>query len=110
MEERWHEDLVIHQSPDFPDTEGTFTGYEGLSAMNRELQESWTDMVWEPTEVEPLGGDCYLVLVRASARGRGSGIEMDDVFAHIITLRDGRAAQLDTYLSADAARRAAGRA
>ena len=109
MEDRWHEDLVIHQSPDFLDTEGTFTGYEGLAAMNRELGESWQGLLWEPLEVEPLEEDRYLVLLKVSGRGRGSGIEMEGEIAHIVTLHDGRVARLDTYLSADAAREATGR-
>lgn len=108
MEQRWHEDLVIHQSREFPDTAGTFTGYEGLSAMNLELQESYEGLIWEPKSVEPLGDDRYLVLLTVSGRGRGSGIELQGEIAHIITLRDGRAARLDTYLSMDAAREAPG--
>jgi SnoaL-like protein len=108
MEERWHEDLVIQQSPEFLDTEGTFEGYGGLEAMNRELLESWQGMVWEPQQVEPLGGDRYLVRVKVSGRGRGSGIEMERELGHIVTLRDGRAARLDTHLSMNAAREAAG--
>jgi hypothetical protein len=34
--------------------------------------------------------------------------DMEDVLAPIVTLRDGRATRLDTYLSAAAARQAAG--
>jgi ketosteroid isomerase-like protein len=108
MEERWHEDLVIHQSPDFPDTQGTFTGYEGLSAMNRELQESLEYVTWEPVAVESLGGDRYLVTVKATGKGRGSGIELEGDIGHIVTLREGKAERLDAFMRVDAARVAAG--
>jgi ketosteroid isomerase-like protein len=107
MEERWHPDLVINQSEEFPDTQGTFRGYEGISAMNRELQESLEYVIWEPVAVEPLGGERYLVTVKTVGKGRGSGIELEGDIGHIVTLRDGRAQQLDTYLSLDAARAAA---
>jgi ketosteroid isomerase-like protein len=108
IEERWHPDLVVHQSPDIPDTAGTFHGYEGLREANRELTESWADIRWRPQEAHDLGGGRWLILHRPLARGRASGIELQGEIGHIVTLRDGRATQLDTYLSWTAAREAAG--
>ena len=108
MEQRWHADLVIHQSQEFPGTQGTFRGYEGLSAMNRELQDSYVGMTWEPTDVEDLEGGRYLVTIHVSGTGRGSGIELEGEIAHVVTLREGLAVQLDTYLSMDSARAAEG--
>ena len=108
VEERWHEDLVINQSPDFPDTAGTFTGYEGLSAMNRELQESLEYITWEPVAVESLGTDRYLVTVKTGGKGRGSGIELQGDIGHIVTLRDGKVERLDAFMRLEDARSAAG--
>lgn len=108
MEERWHEDLVINQSLEFPGTEGTFRGYEGLSAMNRELQDSYVEMNWEPIGVEELGDGRYLVTIHVTGTGRGSGIQLEGEIAHIVTLREGKATRLDTYLSMDSAREAEG--
>ena len=50
VEERWHPDLVLIQSPEMPDTAGEFHGYEGLAAAIRELLESWEAMRWEPVQ------------------------------------------------------------
>lgn len=108
MEERWHEDLVLHQSADIPDTAGTFHGYEGLNAVMAELGESYRNIRWDPVRVEDLGDDRYLVLISVTGKGIGSGIELKGELAHIVTLRDGRATRLDTYLSMDAAREATG--
>jgi hypothetical protein len=109
IEERWHPDLVLIQDPEFPGTAGEFHGYEGLMAANRELLESWESIHWQPREVQDLGGERYLVLVEASARGRGSGIPLEGgEIGHIVQLREGRAERLDTYRGWDAARRAAG--
>jgi len=109
IEERWHPDLVLIQSPELPDTAGEFHGYEGLAAANRELLESWEEITWEPREVHELGGDRYLVLLDTSARARPSGVVLGggDI-GHIVTLRDGKAERLETFLSWQKAREAAG--
>jgi ketosteroid isomerase-like protein len=108
IEDRWHRDLVVHQSPDLPGTAGTFRGYEGLRQTNRELIESYGDIRFRPREAHELDGGRWLVLLTISGRGRGSGIEMEGEVGHIVTLRDGRATQLDIFLSWAAAREAAG--
>ena len=108
-EERWHPDLVLIQSPEMPGTAGEFHGYEGLAAVNRELLESWEVISWRPREVHDLEGGRYLVLIEASGRGRGSGIELGGgEIGHIVTLREGKAERLETHLGWDTAREAAG--
>jgi SnoaL-like domain len=109
IEERWHPDLVILQSPEMPGTQGEFHGYEGLAENFRELLESWETIDWRPREVLVLGEGRYLVLIEASGRGRGSGIVLEGgEVGHLVTLRDGKAERLETYLGWDNARRAAG--
>jgi hypothetical protein len=50
-----------------------------------------------------------MVLTETSGLGRGSGILLEGgEVGHIVKLRAGRAERLDTYLSWDAAREAAG--
>jgi len=108
IQERWTEDVVVHQAPDMPGTAQLFEGHEGVRAVGRELTESWSDIEWKPREVRELGDDRYLVLVSASARGRASGIVLEDEIAHVVRLADDRVATMDVYLSWDAARDAAG--
>ena len=110
VEERWQPDLVLIQSAEMPGTAGEFHGYEGLAAANRELLESWERIEWRPVNVHELGDDRYLVLLATSGRSR-SGVELEGKggeIGHIVTLREGKAARLDTYLGWDTARAAAG--
>jgi hypothetical protein len=106
IEERWHPDLLIHQSSDLPDTAGTFHGYEGLKQLNRELIESYEDIRFRPREAHELDGGRWLVLLTISGRGRGSGIELEGEVGHVITFKGDRAQRLDIYLTWDAARAA----
>ena len=108
IEERWHPDLVMHQTPELPGTAGTFHGYEGLKEGNRELVEQMEGMRFDPREAHQLDSGRWLVLVWISGRGRGSGIAVEGEIGHIVTLREGRASQMDIYMGWKAAREAAG--
>lgn len=109
IEERWHPDLVVFQSPEMLGTTGEFHGYDGLRENMRELLESWESIDWRPREVQELGGDRYLVLLETAARGRGSGIPLEGgEIGHLVQLKEGRAERLNSYIGWDAAREAAG--
>jgi ketosteroid isomerase-like protein len=45
-----------------------------------------------------------LVPVRAKAKARASGIELEEHWAHLYTLRDGEFVRLQAFLSRDEAR------
>jgi ketosteroid isomerase-like protein len=106
--ERWHRDLVLVQSPDVPGTAGTFHGYEGLAAVTAEILEAYEDLTWHPQRAFDLGDERYLVLLVAKARGRTSGVWLEAQIGHIVTIRDGRAERLETYLGWETALEAAG--
>jgi ketosteroid isomerase-like protein len=109
IEERWHPDLVLIQSPEVPGTAGEFHGYEGLAAVNRELLESWEQIDWRPREVHELGEGRYLVLLETSGRARRSGILLEGgQIGHILTVRDGKAERMEVYMTWQGAREAAG--
>jgi hypothetical protein len=109
VEERWHPDLVLIQSPEMVGTAGEFHGYEGLAENTRELLESWDVVNFRPDEVHVVGDDRYLVLLETSGRGRGSGVMLDgDRIGHLVTLRGGRAERLEVHRGWDTAREAAG--
>jgi hypothetical protein len=82
---------------------------EGLAENMRELLDSWDQVFWFPREVHDLGRERYLLLIEAGGRGRSSGVRLDGHrIAHLVTLREGKAERLETYLGWDAAREAAG--
>ena len=67
--------------------------------------------MWDEQEVEPErfldAGDRVLVLVRLRVRGRG-GVEIDEPWAHLITLRNGKAIRVELYPDRAEALEAAG--
>jgi hypothetical protein len=108
IEERWDPELVMHQRTDLPDTAGTFHGYEGLKRANRELIESYEDIRWHPRESHLLEDGRWLVLLKVSGRGRGSGIELEGEAGHLITFEGDRVKQMDVYGTWESAREAVG--
>ena len=56
--------------------------------------------MWEETEIQPErfldAGDRVLVFVRLRVRGR-DGIEIDQPWAHLITLRSGKVVRVQLY-------------
>ncbi len=110
LRERWHEDAVIIQDPTMPGTRGEFRGYEGIQALDRELHDSFDEIAWEPREIRDLGEDRYVVLLLAHGRGKESGVSFPDgvPIGHIVWLRDGRFARMETHVGWEPALRAAG--
>jgi ketosteroid isomerase-like protein len=107
--ERYAEDIVIEQTRDMFDAEdGTFHGHEAVRAILGDIHASYADVVWEPREVVPLGGERYLVLLLVSGTGRGSGIPMEAEIGHIVELRDGRIAWLRSIVGWEKSRAIAG--
>ena len=67
-----------------------------------EFLDTWTEsFASERIDAEEIidGGDRVLVMVRHSGRGKASGIDIDQRFAMVWTLRDGRAIRMDMYLT-----------
>ena len=52
--------------------------------------------------------DRYLVRLLVKGRGRGSGVWIEAKIGHVITLRDGRGARLETHVGWDTALEAVG--
>jgi ketosteroid isomerase-like protein len=76
-----------------------------------EFLDAWTEsFASEHIDAEEIvdGGDQVLVTVRHSGRGKVSGIEVDQRYAMVWTLRDGRAVRMEMYLTRDEALEAMG--
>lgn len=90
-------DFELHQSPSIIDTDGIFRGLTAFRDVERELDESFEDMSWEPEQfIEAPGGE-IVVFVRAQARGRGSGIEIDNHIAHVWSFRGNTSVRMVIY-------------
>jgi uncharacterized protein len=93
--------VPVLQSPDMP----AFSGREGIEQFWESLLSTWESFVFLPQSYEPLG-DQVLVEVRVRAKARASGIELEERWAHVYTLRDGEFVRMQAFLDPDEARAA----
>ena len=76
----------------------TVQGREAVGRFfTRDLFEGFDQFRAEPLSFEDLGGDFVLVMVRYTGRGESSGIEMDQEFATLYELRDGKTVTMRDY-------------
>ncbi|MGH2978662.1 MAG: nuclear transport factor 2 family protein [Solirubrobacterales bacterium] len=84
-----------------------YVGLAGFRRLASEMFEIWDSWLIEPDEfVEH--GDLVFVTHRIRARGKGSGLELEQTYWSVWTVRDGRAVKLALYVDHDRARAAAG--
>jgi ketosteroid isomerase-like protein len=101
-----HPDLEMH----LVGVGGEPVYYEGASGIReffRDVAQSWESFRFAATDLRDLG-DRVLVLGEVQGRGRVSGAEVDDRWAWIVELREGRAAILRGFLDHREALEAAG--
>jgi ketosteroid isomerase-like protein len=86
---------------------GSIRGEEDFRRFFAGLTETWETFVIEAAELRDLG-DHVLAVGRVRAKGRASGVELDEPIAAVIWLRDGRLQRMHTFLDHEAAVAAAG--
>jgi ketosteroid isomerase-like protein len=74
-----------------------YAGASGIREFFRDVAQSWESFRFEATDLRDLG-DWVLVLGDVRARGRVSGVEVNDRWGWIVALREGRAASLRGFL------------
>ena len=70
-----------------------YSGASGIRRWFRDVAQSWESFRFEATGFRDLG-DRVLVLADVHARGRASGVEVDELWGWIVELREGRAVSL----------------
>ncbi|MEK6252750.1 MAG: nuclear transport factor 2 family protein [Actinomycetota bacterium] len=93
-----------HTLPDAP----VFRGRDAMRKNLAEMTDAFEDMSYEPDRVLELG-DRVLVQVRASGRGKESGIEVGGIVGHLWTVKESRILRLDIYQGWTEALEAVGR-
>jgi len=100
------EDAEYHAAREDPDA----AVHRGIEAVRRQFA-SWFD-AYPDLRVEPLEArgkdDVVFLWVRFSGHGGESGVPMEMELAHVITIRDGRAARVLEYFDRAEALEAAG--
>jgi ketosteroid isomerase-like protein len=76
---------------------GSVKGPEGMVHFLEEMDESWETFRIEPEDFR-LVGEVVLIHGRVIAKGRGSGVELDQPIASTTHFRDGKIARLQSYL------------
>ena len=80
-----------------------FHGHEGFRKLLAENSEMFDEYRNRPEEIVEVAHDKIVVVVRAEARGRASGIELEGRIAHLLTIRGGKAVRFEAFRSREAA-------
>ena len=100
-------DVVWHNAPEFPGA----SVHHGRDAVMRDIQrqqEAWGEASYRPTAILAAGGDRYVVLLDVQVKGAASGATASLEGAHLLTFRDGKAVEVQAFLTHEQALAAAG--
>jgi len=86
MQDMYAEDAVFDVSAVFTD-EQPRQGHQSMRRYWDEVWETWEGVRMDPLEVFDVGDGRYVVDVRLWGKGKRSGIEVDQRFAYLYTLR-----------------------
>jgi ketosteroid isomerase-like protein len=89
-----HPDFVYRTREELPGG-GSFDGETAIERI-AQLRELFDEVRWEPQEFIDAGGRA-LVVVRQIARGRASGVEVDEPVVHVWSFHDGMAIELRVF-------------
>jgi uncharacterized protein len=81
---------LVDPEVDFRSTVESHRGIEGVADFVRSADDTLDDFTAVPTEIIE-AGEQVVVVVHERGRGKGSGIDVDHRFAHVWTIRGGRA-------------------
>jgi ketosteroid isomerase-like protein len=91
-----------------PSEGGRYQGIDGVAEAFAAWMEPWSEHTLVTEEVIPLGDDQVLATLHIVARGKQSGLEIDQRFFHLHTVHDGKITRMVEYLDRDEALRAVG--
>jgi len=88
-------------------TEGSYHGPEGVVRSLAEWLEPWEEHHIEAEEFKG-AGDQVLAVIHLTARGAGSGMEIDQRFFQVYAVRGGKITRMAEFVRRDEALEAAG--
>jgi ketosteroid isomerase-like protein len=105
--ELWDEDLRINNMPEFP-LKGAYEGHEGLARWRDDISEVVEEMCFDVKEVIELDDGRVLSIQRTTGRAIHTGIEIDVLWASVLTFRDGKILYAQGYWTPEQGREAVG--
>ncbi len=93
------DDIEIHSAPAAGNA-GDFKGHDGYAAWLGEWLEAWDGFDLTPVRMEAVGERHVVAETHQTARGRGSGVPVEQQMFYVFDLRgDGRVAAMHLYVS-----------
>jgi ketosteroid isomerase-like protein len=102
----FHPDVEWHNAPEWPGA----SVHRGTEAVERDLRrqfDAWEEARYEPVEIVRTG-DQVVVLLHVVVKGKASGIPSGMEGAHVLTIRDGKVARVQAFLTREQALAVAG--
>jgi ketosteroid isomerase-like protein len=87
---------------------GVYHGHDGVIRLLNENATLWEDIKIAIDEVMEGEGDRVIAFIRATGRGRNTGIDVELASAQVWTIQDGKAVHVRLYLDREEALQAAG--
>ena len=87
---------------------GPYRGHDGFRQWLEDIDEQFEEWELRVEEWRPLDDDRLLGLGTIHAKGRGSGLELDQELAWLFAFRDQKLIRYDAFYSAEEGLRAAG--
>jgi ketosteroid isomerase-like protein len=88
----FHKD-VVYEQPDLMIDSDTYVGHAGLRRALDDMLSSFESFEMRPSELLYDSGERIVVRVEVTARGQGSGAEVQGRFFHVWTMRGGKVAR-----------------
>jgi ketosteroid isomerase-like protein len=99
-------DVETVESPEFADT-GSFHGHDGFARVHKQFTDQFDEFYVEPEEFID-AGDKVVGCARLRGKGKLSGIDIDLLAYHVMTVNAGKIVRLDVFLDRAQAMAAAG--
>jgi ketosteroid isomerase-like protein len=90
-----HPDAVMRDRPEIPDPQ-TYRGHEGVRESLARNFDAFETLDLIPQHFVQIG-DQVVAVLRMVGRGKESGVPVEDRIAHLWTIRDGKAYQMQVY-------------